>query len=77
MNNEQLKAEKQRLDNKFNWINNVLTAYIDGRYVEMGLVADEVKTASYVALKREHALIFEELRTFNGKYAKQLHKADA
>ena len=75
MDIEALRNEKQRLNNRLSWIDGVISTYVDGRRDEMGLVEDEVKTPTYSALKRERAIIFEELRQFNGKYAKTLHKA--
>lgn len=72
MNIQALKAEKRRLNNKVNWAENLLNAYIDGRKDEMGLVLEEIKTPLYKAIQSEFDRAFNELREFNGKYAKTL-----
>ena len=75
MDIEALKAEKRRLSGKYDWAENLLRAYIDGRRDEMGIVLDEVKTPLYKAIKAEHDTAFNNLREFNGKYAKTLRNA--
>lgn len=75
MDVEILKEQKQRLNNRLLWIDTCIASYIDGRYGEMGLLDDEVKTPAFTALKNERHAIFQELRDFNQKYAKIIHKA--
>ena len=74
---ELLKEQKQRLNNRLLWIDTCISSYIDGRYGEMGLIDDTVKTPAFAALKQERHDIFQELRDFNQKYAKTIHKANS
>lgn len=74
MDIDTLKQQKQLLNNKVDWLDEVIRTYVDDRRNGMGLVNDEVKTPAYSALKRERAAAFENLRQFNGKYAKTIHQ---
>lgn len=72
---DELKRQKELLNNKVNWLDEVIRTYIDGRRDGMGLVLPEVRTPTYTALKRERAMAFEELRRFNAEHAKEIHKS--
>ena len=74
MDIEALRREKQRLNNRLDWADGVLRAYMDGRCDEMGIILDEVNTPLYKAIKQEYEKAFQAVREFNGKYAKILNK---
>lgn len=76
MDIEALRTKKISLTNKLSHSEHVLREYIDGRRDEMGLVLEDVKTPAYKSLKSEYQQTFQELRDFNGRYAKILREAN-
>lgn len=67
-----LQSEKKRLNQWVDEASNNLNSFTNGKTDEFGLTLDEHKTPEYQALKAEFNKAFQELRTFNGKYAKVL-----
>lgn len=70
-----LRAEKQRLNLWVDQASKALNDYTIGKTNSMGLMLDEYKTPEYKALRSELNRAFQELRAFNGQYAKLLRKA--